>query len=345
MAYTTINKSTDYFNTKLYTGTGAENAISDIGFNPDWVWFKKRSATEHHFVYDQVRGALKKIAPSNTNAEATETQTLKSFDTGGYTLGTSAEVNGSSTTYVSWNWKANGSGSANTDGSISSTVSASTTSGFSVVTYTGNSTAGATIGHGLGVAPEIVFYKSTTLSPSGWLVYSKALGATKELELNATTAGTTSSVFNNQDPTSTNLIVNTNAGNNSSSHSYVAYCFAPKKGFSKFGSYTGNANNDGPFLYTGFKPAFLMTKRTDTTGDWMMWDSGRNTFNGVDKYLFANSTAAEGTVNYWDFTSNGCKNRNAASSGNSNASGGTYIFMAFAAAPLVGTNNIPATAR
>ena len=115
MAYTTINKSSDYFNTKLYTGTGAENAISDIGFNPDWVWFKKRSASEHHFVYDQVRGALKKIAPSNTNAEGTETQTLKSFDAGGYTLGTSAEVNGSSTTYVVWNWKANGVGSSNSD--------------------------------------------------------------------------------------------------------------------------------------------------------------------------------------------------------------------------------------
>ena len=176
MAYTTINKSSDYFNTKLYTGTGAENAISDIGFNPDWVWFKKRSASEHHFVYDQVRGALKKIAPSNTNAEGTETQTLKSFDTGGYTLGTSAEVNGSSTTYVAWNWKANGAGSSNSDGSITSTVSANTTSGMSIVKWTGTGS-NATVGHGLGVAPSMIITKSLVATQE-WCVYHKSIGAT-----------------------------------------------------------------------------------------------------------------------------------------------------------------------
>ena len=341
-----INKPSEYFNTKLYTGTGAENSISDIGFNPDFVWFKKRSASEHHFLYDQVRGALKKIATSNTNPQFTETQTLKSFDTGGYTLGTSGEVNGSATTYVSWNWLAGGTGVSNTDGSITSTVSANTTSGFSVVTYSGNSTAGATIGHGLGVAPEIVFYKATTAA-FDWLVYSKALGATKELVLNSTAAGTTSSVFNNQDPTSTNLIVNTNSGNNSSSHSYVAYCFAPKKGFSKFGSYVGNGSADGTFVYTGFKPAMIIFKNTTTSGtSWTIYDNKRDTYNVTNHLLLPSGSDPEISANstlYLDFLSNGFKMRGANST--FNTSGDTYIYMAFAEEPLVGTNNIPATAR
>jgi len=335
-----INKPSEYFNTKLYTGTGSSNAITGVGFQPDWVWIKDRSSAQNHALYDAVRGVQKKISSSSSSAEATSTTELSAFGSDGFTVLTDGQVNGSGDNYASWNWKANGSGVSNTDGDITSTVSANTTSGFSIVTYTGNSTAGATIGHGLGVAPEIVFYKATTAA-FDWLVYSKALGATKELVLNSTAAGTTSTVFNDTDPTSTNLIVNTNAGNNSSSHSYVAYCFAPKKGFSKFGSYVGNGNADGPFIYTGFKPSMVIYKRTDGVEGWMIQDNRRPGYNPMGGNLFPNNTNAESTDARFDFLSNGFKAR----SGNQNTNASTHIYMAFAEQPLVGTNNIPATAR
>jgi len=342
MAYTTINKSSDYFNTKLYTGTGAENAISDIGFNPDWVWFKKRSASEHHFVYDQVRGALKKIAPSNTNAEGTETQTLKSFDTGGYTLGTSAEVNGSSTTYVAWNWKANGQGSSNTDGSINTTyTSVNTTAGFSISQYTGTGS-NATVGHGLGVAPSMIITKSLVATQE-WCVYHKSIGATKYLFLNETSAEQTGSVYwQDTAPTSSVFSVGT-AGPTNSSSAMIAYCFAEKKGFSKFGLYQGNANANGSFVYTGFKPAFVLLKGKGNTSGWCLIDNKRNPENAVDKKLFANLTNAEATADVCDFLSNGFKLRTTDSSQNDSGQG--YIYMAFAEEPLVSSNEIPATAR
>ena len=341
-----INKPSEYFNTVTFTGNSSTQSITGVGFQPDWVWFKNRSQTYDHQAFDVVRGVTKRISPNTTSTETTQSASLTSFDSDGFSVGNYNPINESPNGIVSWNWKANGAGASNTDGSITSTVSANTTSGFSIVKYTGNSTAGATIGHGLGVAPEIVFYKSTTLSPSGWLVYSKALGATKELELNATTAGTTSSVFNNQDPTSTNLIVNTNAGNNSSSHSYVAYCFAEKKGFSKFGSYVGNASgSDNAFVYCGFKPAYVMTKCTSIDGDrWTLYDNKRDPINPTYRRLFPDGDIAESlnTNADIDLLSNGFKIRTDA--GTSGAAQ-TYIYMAFAENPLVGTNNIPATAR
>ena len=346
MAYTTINKSSDYFNTKLYTGTGAENAISDIGFNPDWVWFKKRSASEHHFVYDQVRGALKKIAPSNTNAEGTETQTLKSFDTGGYTLGTSAEVNGSSTTYVAWNWKANGQGSANTDGSINTTyTSANTTSGFSISKYTGTGS-NATVGHGLGVAPRVVMVKD--LSSSGaWRMYTAATGNQSQLALDQTSAADSgnTTMWNSTSPTSTVFSIGTHGNVNTSGNNYIAYCFADVQGFSKVGgSYTGNGSaTDGAFVYTGFKPAFVLLKGKGNTSGWCLIDNKRNPENAVNKKLFANLTNAEATADVCDFLSNGFKLRTTDSSQNDSGQG--YIYMAFAEEPLVSSNEIPATAR
>jgi len=332
-----INKPSEYFNTKLYTGTGAENSISDIGFNPDFVWFKKRSASEHHFLYDQVRGALKKIATSNTNPQFTETQTLKSFDTGGYTLGTSGEVNGSATTYVAWNWKANGSGVSNTDGSITSTVSANTTSGFSIVKWTsGGSTQ---VGHGLGVSPNLIIMKSTS-SADNWVVGSSALGWTNRLRLNTTDASSSSGAFQNTDPTSLIFYENYSA----SSCDKIAYCFAEKKGFSKFMGWSGNGSTDGTFLYTGFKPALFIYKVVSgTTGGWGMLDNKRDTFNPVDNTLVANSSNAEADDHDVDFLSNGLKIRSAG--GNINMSGATYIGMAFAENPLVGTNGVPACAR
>jgi hypothetical protein len=263
MAYTTINKPTLYFDTRLYTGTGAENVVSDLGFNPDFAWFKKRSATEHHFVYDQVRGALKKLATSNTNAEGTETETLKSFGTNGYTLGTSAEVNGGSTTYASWNWKAgNSSGSANSDGSISSTVSVSTTSGFSIVQYTGNGSTG-TVGHGLSNTPRFILVKQKSGSANGWGIYynpSAGINGQQGRAMAFDTSGfsTSNDFWNGTAATSSVFSLGSSGRCNQSGQTYIAYCFADVTGYQKFCGWYVNANADGPFIYTGFKPAFFL---------------------------------------------------------------------------------------
>jgi len=346
MPYTTINKSSDYFNTKLYTGTGATNAQTSVGFQPDWVWIQNRGGTYASVIYDAVRGATKQIEPQGTGAEATVSDTLTSFDSDGFTLGadSSSYCNRSSSpnTYVAWNWKANGSGSSNSDGSITSTVSANTTSGFSICTYTGTG-ANATIGHGLGVAPKVVFIKNT-YQAENWVVGHDSIGFTKFLQLNTTAVeATATNRFNDTAPTSSVFSVGTETQVNQAGGTHVAYCFAEKKGFSKFGLYNGNGNADGSFIYTGFKPAFVLIKAKGSLQNWSILDNKRNTFNVMDKYIDTNSTNAEGTADIWDFTSNGFKQRNSYAS--HNASGQGYIYMAFAEVPLVGTNNIPATAR
>jgi hypothetical protein len=339
MAYTTIKKPSDYFNTLLWTGTGAENAITGVGFQPDWVWIKNRDAAEQNKLYDAVRGATKNIYSNLTNAEGTDANSLKSFDSDGFTLGTEGSLNASGQDIVGWNWKANGSGVSNTDGSITSTVSANTTSGFSIVSWTGSG-ANATVGHGLGIAPKFLIVKNRS-SVTSWAVQTST-GAGFEMNLNNTEAQTATSVYwNSTDPTSSVFSVGTNAATNNSGDNMIAYCFAPIKGFSKFGSYEGNGSTDGTFVYTGFKPAFVIVKRTNTTGSWMMFDNKRNTFNPEDKFLYSDLSNAEGTLTALDFVSNGFKFRNADTFWN--ASGSTYIYMAFAEEPLVGDN--PATAR
>ena len=347
MAYTTINKSTDYFNTKLYSGNGTNNhAITGVGFQPDWVWIKLRSGADNHILSDAVRGANKQIYTNLTEAEGTATTMLQSFNSDGFSLGTDGAVNNSSGTLTSWNWKANGTGSANTDGTINSTVSANTTSGFSIVSYTGNGSAGATIGHGLGVKPAMIIIKSRSRSGDDWLVYHKNIGATKDLRLNLSNAATTnSSPFNNTEPTSSLFTVGTGSAVNTNNATNIAYCFVEKQGYSKFGSYTGNGSTDGTFIYTGFKPAFVMLKKT-TNENWLMLDNKRGAYNFVDEFLQPNTNGAEANHNITggiDILSNGMKLRHG--DGTMNSSGAEYIYMAFAEAPLVGTNNIPATAR
>jgi hypothetical protein len=341
MAYTTIKKPSDYFNTKLYTGTGSSNAITGVGFQPDWIWFKCRSEAQSHFLFDAVRGSNKTIQSHTANAEATSTALLTSFDSDGFTVNTDDGVNGSSKTYAAWNWLAdNTSGSSNTDGSITSTVSANTTSGFSIVSYTGTGS-NATIGHGLGVAPAMIIIKARTFVED-WIVYHQSTGNTVKLDLNtynATNANVT--YWNNTSPTSSVFSVGTNDRLNRSGDNYIAYCFAEKKGYSKFGSYTGNGNADGTFVYTGFKPAFFMVKQTNEIRNWNLSDNKRTNFGVSDGNLHPNLSNAENTYEILDFVSNGVKIRN---SGNDyNASGGTFIYMAFAEEPLVGDN--PATAR
>jgi hypothetical protein len=343
MAYSVIKKPSDYFNTKLYTGTGsAGQAQTGVGFQPDLVWTKSRSNTYPHQWYDVIRGVTKRIQSNDTSAEATQSNGLSSFDSDGFTVGDASGTGVNSATYAAWNWLANGAGVANTDGTISSTVSANTTSGFSIVSYTGTGS-NATVGHGLSVAPKMVIVKNRN-GTQGWGVYHASLGNTKYLQLNDTAAeGTASTFWNNTTPTNQVFSIGTSGWMNNSGENYIAYCFAEKQGYSKFGSYTGNGNADGTFVYTGFKPAFVMIKRTDsaTGGYWVMFDNKRNTFNVMDKYLFAQASDAEATSNLIDFYSNGF--RPIVSNLMHNGSGASYIYMAFAEEPLVGDN--PATAR
>jgi len=340
MAYTTIKKPSDYFNTKLYSGTGSSQAVTGVGFQPDWIWFKSRTSTENHNLFDAIRGSNKIIQSSTSNAEATSTALLTSFDSDGFTVNTDGGTNGSGQTYASWNWKANGAGSANTDGSISSTVSVNTTSGFSIVKFTGTG-ANATVGHGLGVAPSVVITKNLDAS-ANWIYGGDNIGWTKYLIPNLTNAvATANNAWNDTAPNSTVVSLGSSTVTNASAN-MIAYCFAEKKGYSKFGSYIGNGSTDGTFVYTGFKPAFVLIRNIENSSDdWQIFDNKRaNTFNPADKMLQANLTSVEGTSAI-DLLSNGFKIR--ASSGFMNRSGETMIYMAFAEQPLIGDN--PATAR
>ena len=337
-----INKSSDYFNTVLYVGNETDNhAITGVGFQPDFVWAKNRTVAESHNLFDSVRGATKLLIPNTTPAESTQATFLKSFDTDGFTLGTSNNINDSGANLVAWNFLASNTTASNTDGSITSTVSANTTSGFSIVSYTGNFST-ATVGHGLGVAPTIVLVKPRNQAYQ-WLFQTTQIdGSYDFLYLDQTNAKGDLSV---SAPTSTVFNLSASDAYNGSGDSLIAYCFAEKKGFSKFGSYTGNGSTDGTFVYTGFKPAMVIIKRTDSAESWQISDNKRNTYNVVDKGLFPNGSFAESSSSsyYIDYLSNGFKLKNTATW--FNASGGSYIYMAFAESPLVGTNNIPATAR
>jgi len=342
MAYTTINKPSDYFNTKLYTGTGATQSITGVGFQPDMNWCKLRTTAYNHVIVDAVRGVTKVIRPNLNNTEDTYTNAITSFDSDGFTLGadTNGEHNRNGDNIVSWNWKANGAGVSNTDGDITSTVSANTTSGFSIVSYTGTGSQ-ATVGHGLGATPKWIVVKRLQ-NAEDWAVYHASNGAGTYQSLNTTEGKQTNSNRFNVAPTSSVFTVNTHESVNFAEN-YIAYCFAEKTGYSKFGSYIGNGNADGTFIYTGFKPAFIMVKRTDSTSNWQINDNKRDVDNVQNTPLMANLSNAESTDTSWDSLSNGFKMRQ--DYGSKNASGGTYIYMAFAEAPLVGSNNVPATAR
>jgi hypothetical protein len=340
-----INKPSEYFNTVTYSGNGSTQSITGVNFTPDWVWIKKRNDTAFHQLFDVVRGATNGIFSNSANAEAVDAGNLQSFDSDGFTSGSFNGTNASGGTYASWNWRANGAGVSNTDGSITSTVSANTTSGFSIASFTSPASGNFTFGHGLGVAPNVVILK-TTGSTSDWSVFHSSVCDTvrKYLSINTTNALTTngSDLWSSSLPT--NLVMGATAGQACiGSQTCIAYCFAEKKGFSKFGSYTGNGNADGTFVYTGFKPAFVMVKRTDTTSAWDMFDNKREGYNPDNDALFANLTNAEDATDRMDLVSNGFKMR--ISGGSPNYSGGSYIYIAFAENPLVGTNNIPACAR
>jgi len=362
MAYTTINKPSDYFNTLTWTGNGTNpRSFTGVGFQPDLVWSKRRNDAAGHNLFDVIRGtgANAELCSNSTGAEggnSAETYGyLNSFDSDGFSVQTGSTDNTywntNTHTYVAWNWLAdNTSGSSNTDGTITSNVSANTTSGFSIVSYTANGTAGATIGHGLGAVPQVIITKDRSAT-SNWFMYHVGTDATapedKYMELESTDAVQDFPVWNDTAPTSSVFSIGTASGNNTNGNDIIAYCFAEKKGFSKFGSYTGNGSSDGTFVYTGMRPAFVIVKRTDssTNGNWVMHDSARGGSNVIDARLFPNTSDAESSNGNGaiDFLSNGFKYRT--SSDGQNGSGNAMFYMAFAENPLVTTGKVPATAR
>jgi hypothetical protein len=350
MAYTTIDKPDEYFDTLTWTGDNATRNITDLNFQPDWVWIKHRSFAFDHREFDSVRGASKSLATNKTSAEASPTDELTAFLSNGFTLGNSVTVNGTgygSGNFVGWSWKANGAGVSNTAGDIASTVSANTTSGFSIVSWTGTGVS-ASVGHGLGVTPNIIFKKNLG-AVTNWVVSTTIIdGSNDFFYLNATNAKGDSG---ETAPTSTLINLFANDENNGNGNGMIAYCFAEKQGYSKFGSYTGNGSTDGTFVYTGFKPAFVMIKGTTLASSWAMFDTVRSTINPVPitgGFLLANVSNAEAgtgdSAAYIDILSNGFKIRN--NSGFDNNSGSdTYIYMCFAENPFVTSTSVPTTAR
>ena len=361
MAYTTIDDPSEYFHTQIYTGDGNDdrsitNDANAGNFSPDWLWLKNRSGTNSHALVDTTRGATKVLRSNASNAEETEANGIQAFETDGFQIGSGGLVNTNGNNYVTWQWKANGgTTSSNTDGSITTTVQANTTAGFSIVTYTGNATDNATIGHGLGATPEWVIIKNRA-SSIDWAIGHKSIFGNNAENLRFTTGAAASaddaggSHFSRNAPSSTVITLGDGGDGDFSTdtnraETHVAYCFTSIKGYSKFGSYTGNGNADGTFVYTGFKPAWVLFKRADSSANWHIYDNTRNTINAVNNILYANLSSSEATAtsnNTVDFVSNGIKNRG---SGGFNTSGATYIYMCFASSPFVSSEGVPTTAR
>jgi hypothetical protein len=342
MAYTTINKSTSHQDTNIYTANGSGKTISGMGFQPSMIWTKNRTNASYiHAIVDQVRGGTKKMFPNDTSqGESTDANAVTSFTSDGYVFGSSGSFNYSTNTYVNWCWKGAGSGSSNSDGSVTSTVSADTTSGFSVVKWTGTN-ANATIGHGLGVAPKFIIIRR--LAASSTVVYHESLGNTKRLVLDGTgTPSTGSTFFNDTSPTTTTFSVGTDGGSNGSTDDYIAYCFAEKTGYCKIGKYNGNGNNDGTFQYTGFAPKLLVYKNISQTDEWFVHDYRRPGFNPTDLMFWSADTGENTSVERINLLSNGFKTTT--TDKGANASNNEYVYIALGQS-LVGTNNIPNNAR
>jgi hypothetical protein len=331
----TVVQGDDYFNTVLYTGDGAASrSITGVGFQPDFSWLKTRSNAYPHALVDAVRGATNQLRSNGTNAEYSGG--VSSFNSDGFAVNNNYNENNTGMTYVGWNWKADGAGVSNGDGTITSTVtvSANTIAGISIVTYTGTGVVGATVGHGLGAVPAMMIVKSRSAA-SNWLVYHK--GVASDPQTDYLTLETTNAVadnagpWNDTAPTSSVFTIGDTGWTNTNTATYIAYCFAEVEGFSKFGSYTGNGSADGPFVYTGFRPAFVLTKRTDSTSNWVVQDTSRSPFNPTNVALIPNGSFGDQTGPWFDILSNGFKVRNNGSDTNGT---GPYIYMAFAENPF-----------
>jgi hypothetical protein len=341
-----IDKPTDYFNTVLWSGNATNRDITGVGFQPDFTWIKNRSAGYSHVLGNSLSGDNKFLSSNSTSAESTDSDKFRTFVSDGIQVGTHNGVNASGSNYVGWNWKAGtaftNDASATGIGSIDSTGSVNDTAGFSIVSYTGTGSAG-TIKHGLSSKPSMIIFKNLSAGRS-WMVYHQSLGATKFLYLDATDSeGTDSGFFNDTEPTSSVFSVGTANNTNYNGEAIIAYCFAEKQGYSKFGSYVGNGNADGTFVYTGFKVAMIICKNTGAAEDWIIKDNTRDIDNPVDDVLYPNGDYAEDDGATVDFLSNGFKCRTTAA--NTNQSGNTFIYMAFAENPFVSSTGVPATAR
>jgi len=365
MAYTTIDDPSAHRQTLLYTGNGSARSLTNTGnsdLQPDWVWIKERDNAISHRVFDSTRGAGKRIFPNNDSPESTHTPAVTSFNSDGFSVGDGTSVNENGDLYVAFQWKAGGgSTSSNNDGSYTSTVQADTTGGFSIVKYgdasSFSASSPATVGHGLGKAPKWILIKNLDGTRS-WGVHHVSNGAGKIMYLDLTNGVANSTGFDNGTlPSSTVFTVNTLNVANGNNLEYIAYCFADIQGYSKFGSYTGNANSNGPFVYTGFKPAWLMIRNTEDGEGWMLHDStvddsGTNDAgnpagtkgNPRERRYQVNENQAEvGTTTAFDFLSNGFKLRTDTTS--HNGSGHTIIYMAFAEHPFVSSKGVPVTAE
>jgi len=363
MAYTDIDKPSDYFETLFYTGNASSpRTISGVGFSPDLVWCKNRTTANDNRLVDQVRGANKEISSNRTLAEYSNNSdgNLTSFNSDGFVITQgSTNINNwnkNSDAYVVWSWKAGTSftndASGTGIGTIDSAGSVNQDAGFSICSYTGTGSAG-TIKHGLSSTPNVIIIKkrSSDSGDNSWFVYHDKVitaGASNRSFMLLDTAaalGANGSATTFTSVSSTTFGVGTDDIIGESSHTFIAYCFAEKQGYSKFGSYIGNGNADGTFIFTGLKPAFVMLKRTDAASQWRMWDNKRNTFNVVNKALLPNAASEEqeNTNQNIDFLSNGFKIR--AAYADTNTSGSPYIYMAFAENPFVTSTGVPATAR
>ena len=331
-----IPDSRTVFDATTYTGTGASLSITNAGaFQPDFVWLKSRSAATNNQIFDSVRGTTKVLVSNSLEIETTSANTITSFNSGGFTVGTNTAINTSAATYVGWQWKAGGTAVSNTSGTITSSVSVNTTAGLSIVTYTGTG-ANATVGHALTAAPSMVMVKArgTVVGGGDWCVWHSGAYT---VFLNTTNAQSSfPTVWNSTIPTSSVFSIGTAGSTNTSAITYVAYCWTPIAGYSAFGSYTGNGSADGPFIYLGFRPKFLMYKRTDSTGSFFLVDSSRNPYNLANYWLQANTNEVEQTDTAIDLLSNGYKVRTTGSG--TNASAGTYIYAAFAENPFKYSN-------
>jgi hypothetical protein len=356
MAYTNIDDPSAFFQATTYTGNGANTEVTNSGnsdLKPDFLWIKNRTAGYGHFVVDSNRNIS--YAQNSSNAPYLETEStaaennnqnwMQSVNTNGFTTGISEHINNNlGSAFVAWQWKANGGTTAsNTDGDITSTVQVNSDAGFSIVTYTGNFTATQTVGHGLGVRPDVVIIKNRDTAVD-WVVWTSSLASGNMLKLNAADAQGSSSRIYQAGFTTSTFGIGANNSVNKSGDDLIAYCFAEKQGYSKFGSYVGNGNVNGPFVYTGFKPAWILFKKINSAGtSWMLYDNKREPNNPVDQVLYPSLLNAESAGDATDILSNGFKQRSTGSS--QNASGDTYIYMAFAESPFVTSTGTPTTAR
>ena len=358
MAYTTIDDPSAYFQTALYTGNNSNRSITNDGnsdLQPDWIWGKSRSNSDAHTSTDSSRGNTKVLTPNATEAEGTASDYVTAFNSDGFSLGTNNGMNKNTLTYVAWQWKANGGSRTTFNASgnqLAGGYQANATAGFSIVDYTGNATNGATFPHGLGATPTMAIIKDRTNAGDGggtnWIaVYTIVDGSTDRLYLNTTAAHydlPNGSTEFRADFDSNNVTLGT-WNNINASGTHIAYVFTPIQGYSKFGSYTGNGSEDGPFVYLGFKPRWILFKNTGAAEEWVLQDTTRNPNNPVIINIRPDSNIAEASSSGLDidFLSNGFKNRS--DQAQLNSSGVSYIYMAFAESPFVSSEGVPTTAR